>query len=568
MRYGKGLTLFFHGKSGTGKTLFANALASHLSKKLLVVDFTSLNSSKHSNADAYRIVFREAKIHGAIVFIDECDELFESRDRGGKGAVTVALREMETFDGIMILATNRPQMLDEAMHRRIALSLMFEPPDARLRLAIWQKHIPKNLQLARDVDLQALAIEFELTGGFIKNAVFQALAHAVNRAQQAHPDRKLTPDDVVITMSELRAACRLQARGDLKRAKLERAVLPECGLDRLVASTKALTTLRDVADLERVRRAISTRYGLNSRPDGRAAARVNCVLILGPAGSGKSFAAACLGYETGRPLQRLSASELHMLARDSAASSGVGGAIASGSTSSSSHLADVFAQAAVAGAVLVVEHAEQVLMDTTEACLELLYHIQCFDGLVVMCCTTASETSDHGWPAFLPIPPRVAALLSFVVGLGAPNEKDRLKLWTQLIPPDTPVSDDVKDGLPELAREFSLTGAKIAACIRRAAGSVAMRQNRAVLRNSIRGGGEEDGDVEANGQETDTADKDKEASTEDHKVKENEDGTKKEEEEKEKHVVSISDLRQACEAEMKLKTDLGGNPIWSTALYV
>ena len=511
------MTLFFHGKSGTGKTLFANALASHLKKKLLVVDFASLNSSKHSNAEAYRIVFREAKVHGAIVFMDECDELFESRERGGKGAVTLALREMETFDGIMILATNRPQMLDEAMHRRIALSLEFEAPDANLRLDIWKKHIPKNLRLAEDVDLRALAIEFELTGGYIKNAVFQALAQAVSRVQEyrrknaksesAGPPAALEADDVVISMDELRQACRLQARGDLKRAKLERRVLPLSGLDKLVTTEEAMKTLQDIVMVEKVRGLMTTRWGFKDRQ-----VRSNCVLIFGPSGCGKTFAAGCLGFETGRPLQRLAASELH------------------GSREGASEIGAVFGQAAVAGAVVVVEHAEQLLFEaaspetTASPGLELMFHMQSFDGLVVLCCTVASTSTEAGWPKHVPVPNRVSSLLSYLVVLTMPNREARLRLWKQLIPEDTPVHESVKEHLNTIATNYEFTGARIASCIRRGAAAAAMRRNRAAL---VSEGGEEL-------------------------------------EEK----LAIEDLEDACKAEVKLVSDSDGTAAWVRGLYV
>lgn len=517
VRYGKGLTVFFHGKSGTGKTLFANALASYLKKKLLVVDFSSLNSSKHSNAEAYRIVFREAKVHGAIVFMDECDELFESRDRGGKGAVTLALREMEAFDGIMILATNRPQMLDEAMHRRIALSLEFEAPDAKHRLAIWEKHIPENLRLAEDVDLRALAIEFELTGGYIKNAVFQALAQAVSRVQeerrkkaqsgQAEEPAALQAGDVIITMDELRQACRLQARGDLKRAKLERRVLPVSGLDKLVATEEAMKTLQDIVMVEKVRGLMTTRWGFKDRQ-----ARSNCVLIFGPSGCGKSFAAGCLGFETGRPLQRLAASELH------------------GSREGASEIGAVFGQAAVAGAVVVVEHAEQLLFEaaspetTASPGLELLFHMQSFDGLVVLCCTVASISTEAGWPKHIPIPDRVSSLLSYIVVLTKPNREARLRLWKQLIPADTPVQDEIQDKLQGIATKYEFTGARIASCIRRGAAAAAMRRNRAAL-------------VDRNT----------------HEAAEN---------------LTAEDLKLACEAELKLLSEADGTAAWIRGLYV
>lgn len=511
VRYGKGLTLFFHGKSGTGKTLFANALASHLKKKLLVVDFASLNNSKHSNAEAYRIVFREAKVHGAIVFMDECDELFESRERGGKGAVTVALREMETFDGIMILATNRPQMLDEAMHRRIGLSLLFEAPDAKHRLAIWEKHIPKKLRLHEDVNLRALALEFELTGGYIKNAVFQALAQAVGRVQMERRDKKISTedlraDDVVVTMEELRQSCRLQARGDLKRAKLERRVLPVSGLDKLICKQEAMDALQDIVKVEKVRGLISTRWGFKDRQS-----RSNCVLIFGGSGCGKSFAAGCLGFETGRPLQRLAASELQ------------------GSREGGCQIGEVFGQAGVAGAVVVVENAEQVLFECGNVdshgngVLELLFHMESFDGLVVLCCTTAESSIQAGWPMHLPIPNRISCLLSYIVTLERPGAASRLRLWKQLIPDDTPVEDGLKDKIGRIATRFEFTGAKIGCCIRRAAAAAAMRRNASMLGGVGEEGGEE---------------------------------------------LRATDLESACEAEVDLEHEADGTAAWVRGLYV
>lgn len=504
------MTLFFHGKSGTGKTLFANALAAHLDKKLLVVDFNSLNNSKHSISDAYRIVFREAKIHGAIVFMDECDELFESRDRGGKGNVAIALREMETFDGIMILATNRPHMLDEAMHRRIALSLLFEPPDVKHRVSIWQTHIPKSLHLAKDVDLKALAIEFELTGGFIKNAVFQALAQAVNRVQKERHGNSLNgdsgkvaasslrPEDVVVTMKELRQACRLQARGDLKRSKLERRVIASFGLEKLVASKETLATLQDIVSVEKVRAVMATRWGFKDRQ-----ARSNCVLIMGPSGCGKSFAAGCLGYELGRPLQRIAASELH------------------GFREGVSQIGDVFSQAAVAGAVVVVEDAERLLFETAaidlqaSPGLELLFHMQSFDGLVVLCCTTKTGSAEAGWPEFVPIPSVVSSLLSYLVKLNVPSKEDRVRLWKQLIPTETPVDPSVYKGLGEIAESYPFSGKRIGLCVRRAVAAAAMRRNRAALVNDNEPVDDKDG-------------------------------------------VQLQDLKEACEAETKLRSDMEG----------
>lgn len=56
-------------------------------------------------------------------------------------------------DGLIVLATNRPYDLDEAMHRRIMVAIEFRPPDHLLRKAIWESHMPEQMSLAGDTDL-------------------------------------------------------------------------------------------------------------------------------------------------------------------------------------------------------------------------------------------------------------------------------------------------------------------------------------------------------------------------------------------------------------------------------
>ena len=56
-------------------------------------------------------------------------------------------------DGLIIMATNRPYDLDEAMHRRIMIAVEFRQPDHLLRKAIWESHVPKEMKLADDINL-------------------------------------------------------------------------------------------------------------------------------------------------------------------------------------------------------------------------------------------------------------------------------------------------------------------------------------------------------------------------------------------------------------------------------
>lgn len=111
-----------------------------------------------------KFLFREAKLNRALLFFDECESLFRARDKGGQ-SVQMILTELERYDGLCLLATNRAFDLDEAMHRRISLAVEFRKPDHILREQIWQSLRPPKLPLAEDIDYQVLAQNYELTGG-------------------------------------------------------------------------------------------------------------------------------------------------------------------------------------------------------------------------------------------------------------------------------------------------------------------------------------------------------------------------------------------------------------------
>ncbi len=332
------------------------------------------------------------------------------------------------------------------------------------------------MTLADNVSLEELAIEFELTGGFIKNAIFEALASAVTRvmnnlrkessnenANVSTITDELEEKDVQLKMEDLRIACKRQSRADLTRTNLQRRIIPIAGLDTLVACDEAKSVLREIVEVERVRRLLSTRWGFKGQQ-----ARSNFVLIMGPHGSGKTHAAACLGYETGRPLQTLSMPEI----------------LRKGP--SAYEIGKVFAEAALAGAVVVIEQGEQLMLEASDpdniasSGLELLYNIKSYSGLVVLCVTTADAPTDAGWLSHAPTPNRIAILLSYMVKLSKPNRTQRLQLWKQLIPKDTPCAPDVPETLEKIASKYDTTGARILACINRAAAAAARRGNTSV----------------------------------------------------------------------------------------
>ena len=68
---------------------------------------TGMLIGKPIAADFHSFVCREAKIHDALLFFDECEAIFEDREKHGSHHVNLLLTEVEKHDGIIIMATNR-----------------------------------------------------------------------------------------------------------------------------------------------------------------------------------------------------------------------------------------------------------------------------------------------------------------------------------------------------------------------------------------------------------------------------------------------------------------------------
>jgi SpoVK/Ycf46/Vps4 family AAA+-type ATPase len=179
---GKGLYVLFLGPSGTGKTLAAEVVAHELEVELLKVDLSSVVSKYIGETEKnLRQIFEGAERSDAILFFDEADALFGKRsevkdahDRYANIEINFLLQRLEEFEGVAILATNFAQNIDEAFGRRVHMTVEFPFPDEAARLAIWRNHIPRQTPVAPDLDLRPLARHLQITGGNIRNIVFNA----------------------------------------------------------------------------------------------------------------------------------------------------------------------------------------------------------------------------------------------------------------------------------------------------------------------------------------------------------------------------------------------------------
>ena len=191
-RHPTGLALAFNfaGPPGTGKTICAEAIAHALGRRLLVVRYAEVESmwmgATPKNVSA---VFRLAREENAVLLFDEADTIASRRSaslelgflREANTVVNVLLKELETFDGVVIFATNLAANLDPAFERRIRTHVLFEMPGVDERDQIWRVQMhPTLTPLAGDVDFRALAETYEVSGGDIRNAVLKAAMAAAS----------------------------------------------------------------------------------------------------------------------------------------------------------------------------------------------------------------------------------------------------------------------------------------------------------------------------------------------------------------------------------------------------
>jgi len=184
---GQALAFNFAGPPGTGKTICAEAIAHALGRRLLVVRYAEVESMWAGETPKnVAELFQIAREENAVLLFDEADSIAARRStspdfgytREANAVVNVLLRELETFRGVVIFATNLAANFDPAFERRIRTQVLFEVPDARARARIWRAQMHSRTPLHRDVDFARLAEPYEVTGGDIRNAVVKAATAA------------------------------------------------------------------------------------------------------------------------------------------------------------------------------------------------------------------------------------------------------------------------------------------------------------------------------------------------------------------------------------------------------
>ncbi|RYP33774.1 hypothetical protein DL767_004641 [Monosporascus sp. MG133] len=199
---GKGLIILLHGAPGVGKTTTAEGVAEMFKKPLYQITCGDLGTKAREVEEALEMHFALANRWGCVLLLDEADVFLAARSKEDfirNGLVSVFLRVLEYYAGILFLTTNRVGDFDEAFASRIHISLYYPQLDLASTKAIFklnldlinERFMSKNreIEIKEDEILKFAQEYFEAHGAEkwngrqIRNACQTALALAEFRAQ-------------------------------------------------------------------------------------------------------------------------------------------------------------------------------------------------------------------------------------------------------------------------------------------------------------------------------------------------------------------------------------------------
>ncbi|KAL8626238.1 hypothetical protein Q9189_008078 [Teloschistes chrysophthalmus] len=183
---GQGLITLLHGPPGVGKTLTVEGLSEYLERPLYTISAGELGQDAKVLEEQLSTIFRLAHHWKAILLLDEADVFVQSRSSNNphNALVSVFLRTLEYYRGIMILTTNRVKDIDDAIQSRISVALHYGPLGLDTRKTIWESFLKKVVKATgraayTSVDLDWLAKK-DVNGRQIKNMINTAHALAVD----------------------------------------------------------------------------------------------------------------------------------------------------------------------------------------------------------------------------------------------------------------------------------------------------------------------------------------------------------------------------------------------------
>ena len=194
---GKGIIMLLSGGPGIGKTLTAESVAEKMHAPLYIMGAGDLGAEADEIEENLNNVLEMVANWNAVLLLDECDVFLEERsanDMQRNRIVSIFLRKLEYYEGILFLTTNRVKNMDPAFQSRIHVSIEYPPLDTAAREVVWKTFLAKTIGIdgamkggaAHQVSMEEVErlSQLELNGRQIKNVLKTANLLACHKEEK------------------------------------------------------------------------------------------------------------------------------------------------------------------------------------------------------------------------------------------------------------------------------------------------------------------------------------------------------------------------------------------------
>jgi SpoVK/Ycf46/Vps4 family AAA+-type ATPase len=182
---GEGLIILLHGGPGTGKTLTAESIAELVHRPLYRVTCGDIGTDAESVEKYLESALFIGNTWDCVVLLDEADVFLEERtkmDLQRNALVSVFLRVLEYYDGILILMTNRIGTFDEAFKSRIQLALHYPPLNRDGRWEVWRNFVQSLSEAGEDINTEEISRKLDILARHKLNG--RQIRNTINTARQ------------------------------------------------------------------------------------------------------------------------------------------------------------------------------------------------------------------------------------------------------------------------------------------------------------------------------------------------------------------------------------------------
>lgn len=401
---------YMHGAYGTGKKLTGEAILKELNGSLLIVD--SIVLMKGDPIETLKIIIREARLQHSSLYLEGFNALME-KEAGIN--VTSLVQELDDFPDYVFLSGELPWAPSGILKKHTYIDVVFPIPPFASRKTLFEVLLKENVpekKLPDNLDIDALASKFNFSGGQIRDAILTALNFAKVRK----------PEDYKLSMDDLYRGCKAQSNKNL--SSFARNIPPRYTWKDIVLPKDLKEQLKEVSVHIKHKGKVYTDWGFDSK---LSLGKGLNVLFSGPSGAGKTMAAEVMAKEAGLDLYKIDLSTV--------VSKYIG--------ETEKILRKIFIEAETSNAILFFDEADALFGKRSEvkdshdryANIEINYLLQKMEeheGIVIL----ASNFKTNIDEAFL-------RRMHFVIEFPFPDENIRKKIWENIFPEDTPLSEDV-----------------------------------------------------------------------------------------------------------------------------